>query len=390
MTGADVVIIGGGLIGLSIAYHLCMKSPGLEVTVLEKENLPGTGSSARATGGIRHQFSSPVNVELTRLSLPFLQDFDNRFGLVAGFQQHGYLFVTAHEGRWQALTGCAAMQNLLGVPTSLLSPKEAASLIPGLHNLDLLGGSFCGRDGTADPGAVLQGMIAGARRLGVRILTGSEAIGIQVNGGRVTAVRVASGRNVFTIEAEHVVNAAGPYARRVALMVGVDLPVKVCRRQVFVMESANLPATGVPLLVDLDTGFYLHREQRDNLLVGGTDADTRPGFEVDVCWEDLARVAAAAVRRLPPLENARVLRGYAGLRTVTPDSVAILGTAPNVDGFYLANGWSGHGFMHAPAAGLLLAELIVNGRTTSLDISPMSLDRFREGTPGLEPEQLRF
>lgn len=371
MDSADVLVIGGGIIGLSVAYHLAQRGA-RGVVVLERAGQVGTGSTAKATGGIRHQFSTEINVRLTQLSLPAFQRFEEEMGEPVDFVQHGYLFVTTRADLAEVMRAGLRLQQHLGVPSRWVTPDEAAGLFPDVRVDDLVGGTFCPLDGSANPYGAVQGYLRRCRDLGVRVLTAQEVIGIEVSGDRVRGVRTASGAFAGPI----VVNAAGPRARDVAAMVDVDLPVHPYRRQVFVMTPVPGLHRGAPLTVDLDTGWYLHQDRGGALYMGGTDKDTRPGLEEVVEWDGFDAVAQAALRRVPRTRNARVARAYAGIRSLTPDFHAILGAAPQVAGFYCANGFSGHGFMHAPAVGQLLAEEILDGKATTLDLSALSLMRF--------------
>jgi sarcosine oxidase subunit beta len=377
MDAADVLIIGGGIVGLSIAYHLA-RHGARRIVVLERAGQVGTGSTAKATGGIRHQFSTAINVRLTQLSLTAFEHFEDELGEPVDFVQHGYLFVTTREDRAEVMRAGLRLQQHLGVPSRWVTPAEAAALFPDLRVDDLIGGTFCPRDGSASPYGAVQGYLRRCRDLGVRVLTEQEAIGIEVAGGRVRAVRTPSASYATPV----VVNAAGPHARAVAAMVGVDLPVYPYRRQVFVMTPVDGLSRGAPLTVDLDTEWYLHQDRSGSLYMGGTDKDTRPGLEEVVDWDGFDAVASAALRRVPRTREARVARAYAGIRSLTPDFHAILGPVPHVEGFYCANGFSGHGFMHAPAVGRLLAEEILDGRATTLDITPLTLTRFAGKTHG--------
>lgn len=371
MESADVLIIGGGIVGLSIAYHLARRGA-RGVVVLERAGQVGTGSTAKATGGIRHQFSTEINVRLTQLSLPAFARFEEEMGEPVDFVQHGYLFVTTRAERAEVMRAGLRLQQHLGVPSRWVAPDEAAVLFPDLRVDDLIGGTFCALDGSASPYGAVQGYLRRCRALGVRVLTDHEVVGIEVFAGRVRGVRTASGAFACPV----VVNAAGPRARDVAAMAGVDLPVHPYRRQVFVMAPVAGLHRGAPLTVDLDTEWYLHQDRSGALYMGGTDKDTRPGLEEVVDWNGFDAVAQAALRRVPRTRDARVARAYAGIRSLTPDLHAILGSVAQVAGFYCANGFSGHGFMHAPAVGQLLAEEILDGRATTLDTSPLSLSRF--------------
>jgi sarcosine oxidase, subunit beta len=368
---ADVLIIGAGIVGLSIGYHLARRGA-RRIIVLERAGQAGTGSTAKATGGIRHQFSTEINVRLTQLSLPEFERFEEETGAPVDFVQHGYLFVTTRADRADVMRAGLDLQRRLGVPSRWVTPGEAATLFPDLRVDDLVGGTFCPLDGSANPYGAVQGYLRRCRDLGVRVLMGQEVIGIDVTAGRIHGVRTASGAYAAPV----VVNAAGPYARDVAALAGVELPVHPYRRQVFVMTPVPGLHRGAPLTVDLDTEWYLHQDRGGALYMGGTDKDTRPGLDEVVDWDGFDVVAQAALRRVPRMREALVARAYAGIRSLTPDLHAILGPVPSVSGFYCACGFSGHGFMHAPAVGRLLAEAILDGDVSALDITPLALTRF--------------
>lgn len=372
MCTADVVIIGGGVIGCSIAYHVARRDPTLQVLVFEREAMVGLGSTAKATGGIRHQFSTEPNIRLTQLSLPFYLRFEEATGYAVHFQPHGYLFLTGESRTLLNLQASVALQQSLGVPSRMITPAEAGAFVPGVRTDDLLGGTFCGADGTAEPAAAVQGFATRAQALGVHILVDHEVVALLRVGERVVGVQTPQ----LSVQAPTVVIAAGPDSAQVARMVGLEVPAAPYRRQVTV--AAPIPELDVemPLTVDADSGFYLHRMGHGDLLLGGTDKDTRPGISLEVDWAGIERVLAAGVKRIPILEHARVKRTYVGLRALTADHQPILGRVDAVPGLVLACGDSGHGFMHAPAIGLLVSEEIVDGRATTLDLAPLRLERF--------------
>lgn len=382
MRSADVAIVGAGIIGLSIAYHLVLRRPELRVVVLEREMVAGAGATAKCTGGIRHQFGTQVNVRLTQLSYPEFLTFEQDHKQPIGLRPHGYLFVAASDASLQALQTNVAVQVGLGVPTRRVEPREMQDLFPGLHTDDLVGGAFCALDASASPSDCLQGYLLSARALGVEVVYETPVSAIETRGGRVCGVRAGD----TEIAAEVVVDAAGPYVADIAALAGVTVPGDPFRRQVFVMTADPSPPLGLPMLVDLDTGWYVHQEANGQLLFGGTDKDNRPGTDEIVDWEGFERVGAAALARVPALaESLHVLRAYAGVRTLTPDHHAILGRVPELSGFLIATACNGHGFMHAPAVGLLLAEEILDGQAHSLDLAPLRLDRFAHSRAADEP-----
>jgi len=375
MTTADVVVIGGGIIGVSIAYHLLERDPTLRVVVLEKEPELGAGATAKATGGVRHQFSTETNVRLTLLSCRYFADAEAILGRSVDFVPHGYLFVTAAPDTFEQARKNVELQQRLGVRSRLVAHDEMRAFLPQLQVDDLAGGSFCPDDGSADPNGLLQGFLVCARHRGLQVRTAEPVIAIQREQGSVTGVSTPTDRYAAPV----VVNAAGPYADQVGVLAGVNVPSRPYRRQVIVTEPPPDLPERFPLIVDLDSGWYVHRLGRSALLMGGTDKDLHPGLDATVDWEAFEPVFQAAGKRAPLLAGAKVLRAYAGVRDLTPDYHGILCQAPAAPGFYVACGFSGHGFMHAPAIGLLMAELILDGRAESMEIGPLSLDRFKSG-----------
>lgn len=380
MTTADVVIIGGGVIGGSIAYHLLAHDPRLKVVLLEKEAEVGTGATSKATGGVRHQFSTEANIRLTQLSYPYFADTERILGRSVDFIPHGYLFVTTEPRTFEQLQQNAALQQRLGVRSQVIARREMKPMLSQLIVDDLLGGTFCPDDGSADPHGLLQGFLALARGRGLGVLTSEPVVGITREGERVVGVETSHDRYA----APMVVNAAGPHADQVGALVGVAIPSKPYRRPVMVTDPLPDFPLVFPLIVDLDTGWYVHRQGKSAVLMGGTDKDQHPGYDTTVDWEAFDLVFEAAGKRVPPLAEAKVMRAYAGVRDLTPDYHGILCEAREAPGFYVACGFSGHGFMHSPAIGLLMAELILDGRATSMDIRPLSLDRFKDGAVNTE------
>jgi len=369
---ADVVIVGGGIVGASVGYHLMERDPHLSVVLIEREAEVGTGATAKATGGVRFQFSTETNVRLSQLSYSYLTDAEAMLGATVDFVAHGYLFVTGDAATMARSREAATLQRGLGVPTEVLAPADAGRHLAALRTDDLVGATFCADDGSADPYSLLRVFLERARDHGMEVLVWQSANGLLRDGDRVVGVRTITER----YESPVVIDCAGPHAHEVAALAGVDVPSRPYRRQVMVTEPLpGLPDT-FPLIVDLDTGFYVHRQGRSAVLMGGTDKDIAPGHDTTVDWDAFAAVQAAAARRVPPMAEARVMRAYAGVRDLTPDYHGILDAVPGAPGLYVACGFSGHGFMHSPAIGRLMAELVLDGQASSLDIAPLSLARF--------------
>jgi sarcosine oxidase subunit beta len=377
-SSAEVVIIGGGIIGVSIAYYLAKKGAG-KVVLLER-GIMGEGSTGKCAGGIRTQFSTEINIRFSLLSLKVFEGFQAEFGVNPEFHPVGYLFLAAQERQWQVLKETAQRMQGMGLDVKLLDPDEIQRQWPFLRVDDLLGGSYTKGDGYAGPYEVLQGFAKGARRLGALLREGTEVTRIHVKKGQVQAVEVATGEKVLT---PVVINAAGPYAGQVAAMVGLDLQVRPLRRQLFFTDPFDELPSRFPLVIDLEHGWYMRREGEGLLLAGPQDAES--SFNERVDFEAQEWTAARSLHRVPILERVRIARGWAGLYAISPDHHAIIGPFPEIEGFICANGFSGHGFQHSPAVGILVAELIVEGQAKTLDIHPLRPQRFREGDLIYEP-----
>ena len=376
---AGVVIIGGGVIGASVAYHLGKRGM-REVVLLERESL-GAGSTGRCLGGIRYQFSTEIHIRFSLESFAFFQHLEEELGINPGFRRIGYLFLATSARSEEILRRNFVLLHSFGIAVELLSADEIQRRWPALSVADVLCGSYCADEGYAGPHEVLMGYIQGAQRGGCHIYEGVEAVGIVSEGGRVMAVDTSEGR----IGCAWVVNAAGPYAASVGAMAGIEIPVKPIRRQVFTTSPYyGIPGT-IPLVIDLERGWYIRREGEGFLLAGPQDEEPSYKVVLDSDLEAKSWAAENALHRIPALEEMEINGGWAGLYEISPDQHAILGEAPGLRGFLCANGFSGHGFMHSPLAGKLVAEVICDGRASSLDVSPLSLTRFSEGNLMGEP-----
>jgi sarcosine oxidase subunit beta len=371
---ADVVVVGGGVVGASAAYHLAEAGAG-RVLMLERQERLGAGSTGACAGGFRTQFSSEVNIRLSQASVPMITRFTDEHGLPLDVVQDGYLFLVRDEGSWAEFVAANELQRSLGVHAELLSGEEAARLVPGIAIDGVVGASYGPGDGIADPSGLTQGYATLARRAGAEIELAVEVRAVVVESGRVRGVQTAN----EMVDAAAVVNAAGPWAGLLAETAGVELPLDPIPRHVLVTG----PFPGVPdrrtLVIDAVSSFYFHREG-GGVLTGMGSPNERPSFDTTTDEAFIAEeLLPMAVRVFPPLENASVEHSWVGLYEMTPDRHPIIGEAPGVAGFYLANGFSGHGFQHAPVVGKLLAELIVDGRAATVDISGLGLERFRAG-----------
>ncbi len=366
--GTYVVIIGGGAIGTSIAYHLA--KAGCPDVVLLEQGLVGAATTSKAAGGIRAQFATETEIWFSLRSIEFFGRFREEMGADCGYRQVGYLYLLTSPELVAEHRRRIALQNRLGVPSRLISPEDVVQIVPEVRVDDVLAAAWCPTDGYASPHEVVQAYVAQARRRGVRVREGVRVTGLEVADGRIRAVLTSEGR----FESSHVVNAAGPWAGEVGAMAGVEIPVMPRRRHIFVTDSFPWVRHPTPLVADLGSGFYFRSDQ-DRILMSPGDEGVVPDFEAAVDWSILPELVEKAVRRVPVLERATIKTAWAGLRPLTPDGRAILGRAPGFENFWLAVGFCGHGFQHSPAAGLVMADLILKG-TTPVDLSVLSPGRF--------------
>lgn len=376
-TTADVLVVGAGAVGASVAHHLAAAGAG-KVMVVERESQPGTGSTRRCAGGFRHQFSSPDNIALSLASIPLITGFSDLHGIPLDVTTDGYLFLARSDATWARLQTDAALQASMGVDTRLLSPERAGALVPGLSLEELRGASFCADDGLADPAGLTNGYLTAGRRLGVVLALSTAALEVLVDGDGVSGVRTSAG----TIATRCVVDAAGPWAAELAATAGVDLPVVPLARCVVVTAAFARRPEHRTLVVDTDSGFYMHREG-DGVLMGMGASGERTGFDWSPPEEFLGdELIPAAIGTFPPLAGASLAKRWVGYYEMTPDAHPVLGPVDTLPGLVLANGFSGHGFQHAPIVGQLVAEWICEGAPRSVAVSHLGLGRFsRDGSP---------
>jgi sarcosine oxidase subunit beta len=382
----DVVVIGAGVVGASITYHLA-KNGCRDIVVLEKDYI-GSGSTEKCPGGIRQQFATEANISLSMESVHFFENFEEEIGYTADFRQYGYLILATSKAELAAFHDNVKLQRRLGLEVDLLSPEEVGEMVPGLNLDDVVGASFCATDGYADPYSVVSGFTSAARKLGVKIHEETEVTGIKLAKGHVKGVQTTGGDFVTDV----VVNAAGPHAGIITAMAGVNIPLQPSRRHIFITEPEygqdgslnSLSRPDLPMVVDFHNGFWFRREGAC-LIFGMRNPDEPGGFDTTVDWQFFSgALSKAACHRLPALYNTGIARGQAGLHSDTPDKNAILGETPGVRGLFLACGFSGHGFMHAPAVGRLIADLVLKRESALKEVSPFRLDRFRHPTQGKE------
>jgi sarcosine oxidase subunit beta len=384
---AEVVVIGAGVIGASVAYHLAKKGCG-SVIVLEREPAPGEGSTGRATGGFRAQFGSEVNVRLSLLSREKLVRFEDELGVDPGYRPYGYLFLAGDEAQVHALQAAQGVQRAAGLEEArMVSPAEIEEINPAVDADGLAGGVFCPTDGFIRPMRILRGYIEAAGRLGVRFEYGVECTGLELDRkGRIAAVRTPDG----DVGAGSVVNAAGAWAAPLAREAGLDLPVEPLRRQVAITHPFDLLPEDMPMTIFAEDGFHFRVRDGRVMLLWPDQPDLSDPFDVGVEDAWIASVFEKARSRVPCLSRTTIDRErcWAGLYEMSPDVHALLGKATGVDNFYLANGSSGHGVMHAPALGQLLVEIIADGAASTLDARALRPSRFAEDEPNLAPKLL--
>jgi sarcosine oxidase subunit beta len=369
---ADIVIIGGGVMGASALYHLAERGV-KNVVLLEKEEFFGSGATGRCAGGVRYQFSTEINVQLSQASLPMIERFKDEIGQDVNYRQCGYLLVATTERDVSAFKRNVEMQNRLGVGTQLLSGDEVRARLPLMRFADALAGTFNQKDGLVDPNSVVMGYVSAAQRLGAKAISSAGVTGIHVSGNKIEAVETAAG----LIVTRTVLNAAGPWAGIVSEMAGVRVPIVPIRRQMYTTTPMPEIPADFPFVIDFAQSLYFHREG-NGLLIGMSNANEKPGLDQNVDDEfELINMEAAAAR-LPLMERAGRVSRWAGLYEVTPDAHPIFGKTP-VDGLFMVAGFSGHGFMHGPVAGKLMAELMVDGTYKTLDVSALDLARYDEG-----------
>ena len=407
---ADVVIVGSGIVGSSVAYHLAQAGC-TNVLVIEREAHQGKGSTGKSMGGVRAQFSTPVNIQMSKYSIDFFSKFDEVVGHPADYRAHGYLFCATNEKHLSYLKANREQQNALGVTNvEWVQPEDILKMVPQLRVDDILGGTFCPTDGFVDPHSVMMGFMLNAREKGVRLWLDTQVTGIQVDAGSPDASSTSAGRSPAEIDNEAagkaepfrtsgrqsrvagvmttrgfistrvVVNAAGAWAAQVAKMAGAELPVEPLRRQLVPTEPFDRLPQRFPMVIDMSTGFHFRREGKGILLAWNDPRET-PGFKTEFDPTFVEKILTRAATRVPLLAEAEVnpRRAWAGLYEMTPDHHAIIGPAPNVEGLYFVNGFSGHGVMHSPASGRVCAELILQGCSDLIDAKQLGVERFKAG-----------
>ncbi|MCU1289408.1 MAG: dependent oxidoreductase [Acidobacteria bacterium] len=378
MKNAEIIIIGGGVVGASVAYHLT-ESGAKDVLILERENLLGKGSTGKATGGVRAQFETEINIKMSLYSLDVFKHFKELTGFDCDYEPRGYLFVATDQAQLDFLKVSVERQKSLGAEgVEIVDTQTISRRIENLNCADIVGGSFGERDGFINPLGVLEGFAKKAQQNGARILNETEVFSIETRNGKVSAVATNYGK----IECEKIVLCAGAWARKLARSAGIDLPVEPLKRQIVWAKSKTNFQNDLPMVIDLSTGFHFRpaKDSINEILFACSDRNETPNFSTDFEESFIAEVYEKAKHRAPFLCETKVVRSKcrAGLYENTPDHHAILGGC-QIENLYFANGFSGHGVMHSPATGRALSEIMLGGKAEFLDVLCLSLDRFAKG-----------
>ena len=379
MQTADVVLIGGGIVGSSIAYHL-VAAGCKNVLVIERETAQGKGSTGKSMGGVRAQFSTPVNIQMSLYSIPFYASFEERIGYPCDYRPQGYLFCATNDTHLAYLRANYKKQVAFGLKdVRLVNGAEIRSQFPQLRGDDIVGGSFCSTDGFVDPYSTMIAFMTWASDHGAILWKNTSVTGIQrsaIDSGGTFEVATTRG----AVSTRIVVNCAGAWAASIAKMVGVDLPVEPLRRMLVPTEPFDQFPHTAPMIIDMSTGFHFRPEGR-GFLLAWNDPEETPGYKMDFDPSFIEKILTHAADRVPVFENVAInpKRAWAGLYEMTPDHHPILGESPDVPGFFFANGFSGHGVMHSPATGKILSDLILSGKTNLIDSSLLNFSRFAEG-----------
>jgi sarcosine oxidase, subunit beta len=376
MQTAEVVIIGGGIVGSSVAYHLTANGC-RNVLVIERESAQGKGSTGKSMGGVRAQFSTPASIQMSLYSIPFYAAFEEALGFPCDYRPQGYLFCATNEKQMSYLSTNYTEQVRLGLKNVwLMRAAEIAGMFPQLRSDDIVGGSFCSTDGFVDPYSAMTGFMSRAVDQGATLWKNTTVTGVARDRSGIASVETTRG----TASTRKVVNCAGAWAATVAKMAGIDLPVEPLRRMLVPSEPFDEFPHSAPMIIDMSNGFHFRPEAR-GFLLAWNDPEETTGYKTDFDPAFVEKILTRAADRVPCFANLPVnpKRAWAGLYEMTPDHHPILGEASGVPGFFLANGFSGHGVMHAPATGKILSDLILKGSTDLIDASLLSLSRFAEG-----------
>ncbi len=377
MQTADVVIIGGGIVGASIAWHLT-EAGCRNVLMVERESHQGKGSTGKSMGGVRAQFATAPNIQMSLYSIPFYAAFEERLGHPSGYRDQGYLFVATKPSHLDYLKTNQALQKKLGLKqVRMLTRQEIVETVPQLRSDDVLGGSFCPTDGFVDPYSVMVGFTTRSCEQGAALWRATEVKAIHHDAAGISGVETTRG----PVSTRIVVNAAGAWAAQAAALAGIDLPVEPMRRMLIPTEPFDGVSHEVPMVIDMTNGFHFRPESL-GFLLAWNDPEETTGYKTDFDPAFIEKVLIRAADRVPCFENLAVnpKRAWAGLYEMSPDHHAIIGPVEEVKGFFCANGFSGHGVMHSPATGKIAADLILHGKTEVVDhVEVLSPARFAKG-----------
>lgn len=371
---ADVAIVGGGIVGASIAWHLA-EAGCSRVLLLEREKHQGKGSTGKSMGGVRAQFSSAPNIRMSRYSIPFYADFEERIGHPCGYRPQGYLFLATSQAQVEYLRNNRELQREYGVDVQVLTTEEVQRAYPQLVIEDVLGANFCPTDGFVDPYSAMVGLTKRACEMGAELWREAEVIAISRDSEAFT-LHTTRGE----VSAGRVVIAAGAWSAAVAAMLGLELPVEPLRRMLVPTEPFDRFPHSAPMIIDMSNGFHF-RPEGAGFLLAWNDPEETVGFKTDFVPEFIEKILTRAAARVPVFENLAVnpKRAWAGLYEMTPDHHPVLGPVRAVPGSFIAAGFSGHGVMHAPATGKILADCILQGTTDLIDVNMFTVERFSEG-----------
>ncbi len=379
----DVLIIGGGVIGCSIAYHLTRR--GCRNVVVVEQNMIGSGSTAKAAGGIRQQFSNESNMRLAMYSVDFFKHFHERLELPpdAGgvdFHQIGYLFLLTTQEAFTTFECKAALQQNLGLPVEVLTPEQVGTRWPWLKVNDLAGATYCPTDGYGNPQEMTQAFATQAKRLGASFVEGASVSAITRQGARITTVETNRGN----FSPGSVVICGGAWSGELGRLAGIEIPIKPLRRMCFVTDPFDAIPHDAPMTIEMPNTFHF-RPEGSGFMLGTSDQDEPFSFNTTMNWDWLNTVMEDAVKRVPVFEQARIHHGWAGLYETSPDHNAILGPIPGIENLLVATGFSGHGVMQSPATGMIMSEFILDRQAHTIDVSDLGIERFSTGR--LNPEQ---
>ncbi len=372
----EFVICGGGIVGISMAYWLA-KRGAKSIALLERDIMLGNGSTCKSAGGIRAQFSTEVNIKIQQEAIKIYENFKREIGGDPEFHQSGYLFMMKSEQWMKTFKKSVELQRRLGLPVRELTPSEIKEIAPYVNTEDLIYGTYCHKDGYADPHGAIQGFWDRCKEMGVNIIMETEVAQVKRNGDVINSFITNKGEfggGIF-------INCAGAWSGELGKMAGGEIPVFPLKRMLFITKPIQPSKDGfsadIPMTIDMDTGVYFRRES-GGLLLGMEDDSEVVSFDTTLNWDFLNVLIEAAVHRAPKLGECEIMRGWGGLYDMSPDRSAVIGLVPGFKNFYVISGFSGHGFMQGPAATKLVSELIMDGKP-SVDITPLRVDRFKDG-----------